>query len=189
MNRRCYGFGTTWGWVINDRIFILGWSIPLKQGFPNTFPEPPQHCTFCIFLFSDTPISGLGVATNELMSWIRCDKGDMLNVQCWGGSRNEFGKPCFKVWGWFQTQPRSPDSLETFRQVRLSSLHLNSAGHWLSRSRIGHALSILFRPALKHTIQVRGRQRRSRNACPAEFSSNPEKTSPACSPSNSEDLD
>ncbi len=25
--------------------------------------------------------------------------------------------------------------------------------------------------------------------CPAEFSSNPENTSPACSPSNSEDLD
>ncbi len=21
-----YGFGTTWGWVINDKIFILGWS-------------------------------------------------------------------------------------------------------------------------------------------------------------------
>ncbi len=23
------GFGTTWGWVINDRIFIFGWTIPL----------------------------------------------------------------------------------------------------------------------------------------------------------------
>ncbi len=22
------------------------------------------------------------------------DKGDMQNVQCWGGSRNEFGNPC-----------------------------------------------------------------------------------------------
>ncbi len=28
--RRCYGFGTTWGWVINDRISISGWTIPLK---------------------------------------------------------------------------------------------------------------------------------------------------------------
>ncbi len=27
--RRSYGFGTTWGWVINDNIFILGWSNPL----------------------------------------------------------------------------------------------------------------------------------------------------------------
>ncbi len=28
--RRSYGFGTTWGWVINDRIFIFGWTIPLR---------------------------------------------------------------------------------------------------------------------------------------------------------------
>ncbi len=27
--RRSYRFGTTWGWVINDRIFIFGWTIPL----------------------------------------------------------------------------------------------------------------------------------------------------------------
>ncbi len=25
-----YGFGTTWGWVINDRFFILGWTNPLN---------------------------------------------------------------------------------------------------------------------------------------------------------------
>ncbi len=29
--RRSYGFGTTWGWVINDRIFIFGWTIPLRK--------------------------------------------------------------------------------------------------------------------------------------------------------------
>ncbi len=28
--RRSYGFGTTWGWVINDRIFIFGWTILLR---------------------------------------------------------------------------------------------------------------------------------------------------------------
>ncbi len=27
--RRSFGFGTTWGWVINDRTFIFGWTIPL----------------------------------------------------------------------------------------------------------------------------------------------------------------
>ncbi len=27
--RRSYRFGTTWGWVINDTILILGWTIPL----------------------------------------------------------------------------------------------------------------------------------------------------------------
>ncbi len=26
---RSYRFGRTWGWVINDRIFIFGWTIPL----------------------------------------------------------------------------------------------------------------------------------------------------------------
>ncbi len=29
--QRSYGFGTTWGWVINDRIFIFGWTIPLTS--------------------------------------------------------------------------------------------------------------------------------------------------------------
>ncbi len=27
---RSYGLGTTWGWVINDRLFIFGWTIPLR---------------------------------------------------------------------------------------------------------------------------------------------------------------
>ncbi len=27
---RFYGFGTTWEWVINDRIYIFGWTIPLR---------------------------------------------------------------------------------------------------------------------------------------------------------------
>ncbi len=29
--RRSYGFGTTWGWVINDKNFILGWRNPLNR--------------------------------------------------------------------------------------------------------------------------------------------------------------
>ncbi len=29
--RRSYGFGTTWGGVINDRIFIFGWTVPLMK--------------------------------------------------------------------------------------------------------------------------------------------------------------
>ncbi len=27
--RRSHGFRTTWGWIIYDRIFIFGWTIPL----------------------------------------------------------------------------------------------------------------------------------------------------------------
>ncbi len=33
--RRSYGFGTTWVWVINDRIFIFGWTIPLIPNIHN----------------------------------------------------------------------------------------------------------------------------------------------------------
>ncbi len=33
--RSFYEFGTTWGYVINDKIFILGWSIPLSNLFGN----------------------------------------------------------------------------------------------------------------------------------------------------------
>ncbi len=29
--RWCRRFGTTWGWVINDRIFFFGWTIPLRH--------------------------------------------------------------------------------------------------------------------------------------------------------------
>ncbi len=29
--RRSYGFGTTWGWVINDIIFIFGSTVPLMH--------------------------------------------------------------------------------------------------------------------------------------------------------------
>ncbi len=28
--RKSYGFGTTWRWVIYERIFIFGWTIPLR---------------------------------------------------------------------------------------------------------------------------------------------------------------
>ncbi len=38
----------------------------LRHGFPNSFLEPPQHCTFGMSTLSDTAISGLGVTTNEL---------------------------------------------------------------------------------------------------------------------------
>ncbi len=30
MNEGLTGFGTTWGWVINDRLFIFEWTIPLS---------------------------------------------------------------------------------------------------------------------------------------------------------------
>ncbi len=35
--RRSYGFGTTWGWVIHDIILILGWTNPLRVKIPQKF--------------------------------------------------------------------------------------------------------------------------------------------------------
>ncbi len=54
--------------VVSDSSVAIQDDIDIAQGFPNTFLEPPQHCTFCMSPLTDTPISGLGVATNELMS-------------------------------------------------------------------------------------------------------------------------
>ncbi len=33
--QRSYGFGATWGRVVNDRIFIFGWTIPLSSLYKN----------------------------------------------------------------------------------------------------------------------------------------------------------
>ncbi len=42
--QRSYGFGMTWGWVINDRNFIFGWSIPLSSvPKPGQLPRPGSN--------------------------------------------------------------------------------------------------------------------------------------------------
>ncbi len=40
---RSYGFGTTSGWVINDRTFIFGWTNPLKSRLLNETFMPNNH--------------------------------------------------------------------------------------------------------------------------------------------------
>ncbi len=42
--RRSYGFGTTWGWVINDRIFIFGWTTPLSVCIFSEASKLQIHC-------------------------------------------------------------------------------------------------------------------------------------------------
>ncbi len=37
----CYGFGTAWGWVINDRILIFGWTIPLTLSGITSYAQKP----------------------------------------------------------------------------------------------------------------------------------------------------
>ncbi len=41
--RRSYGFGSTWGWVINDRIFIFGWTIPLSECWSRLYQCLSDH--------------------------------------------------------------------------------------------------------------------------------------------------
>ncbi len=43
--RRSYRFGVTWGWVINDRIFTFGWTIPLSSW---TVSESERASIYCI---------------------------------------------------------------------------------------------------------------------------------------------
>ncbi len=43
--RHSYRFGTTWGWVNDDRIFIFGWTIPLMSHNISSF------CTIVTLLF------------------------------------------------------------------------------------------------------------------------------------------
>ncbi len=45
MNEGLYGFGTRWRWVINDRVFIFGWTIPLMDLFSCAFSEWALHWT------------------------------------------------------------------------------------------------------------------------------------------------
>ncbi len=44
--QRSYRFGTKWGWVINDRIFIFGWTISLIW----YFYRPCLKCHFIIII-------------------------------------------------------------------------------------------------------------------------------------------
>ncbi len=46
--RRSYGFGTTWEWVINDRIFIFGWTNSLNS-HSDSFNYVPLYFTQSIF--------------------------------------------------------------------------------------------------------------------------------------------
>ncbi len=48
--RRSYRFGTKWGWLINDRIFIFEWTIPLisdpgRNSVTNWYLDVPGGCS------------------------------------------------------------------------------------------------------------------------------------------------
>ncbi len=53
--RRSYGFGTSWAWVINDRIFIFGWTVTLmyEESWTNSvqYFNSSYHSRFFFFLY------------------------------------------------------------------------------------------------------------------------------------------
>ncbi len=77
--QRSYGSGTTWGWVINDRIFIFGWTIPLILGV----------YTSC--LFPSGCMQGMVQYLPELIPHLiqcLCDKKALVrSIACWTLSR------------------------------------------------------------------------------------------------------
>ncbi len=52
--QRSYSFGTTWGWVINDRIFIFGWTIPWKRLKPR-YTSNEVHFEFVSAVRNSSP--------------------------------------------------------------------------------------------------------------------------------------
>ncbi len=42
-DRKTYTSGMAWGWVINEKFLIFGWSTPLEAGPLWTIPLSPHH--------------------------------------------------------------------------------------------------------------------------------------------------
>ncbi len=68
--RHPYRFGTTWGWVSDDRIFIFGWTIPLIN-------RDSSHNVYIIYVTLDhkTSLKSLGcICSNsqQYIVWVKC---------------------------------------------------------------------------------------------------------------------
>ncbi len=102
--RRSYRFRTTWGWVINDRIFIFGWTIPLRlitlkhlswNLIIHLFINSPNHLVlgmlFCLLGFSGDlmmicdpdfccgqPIRLKRLSSQSILSIRQCVNGNLI---------------------------------------------------------------------------------------------------------------
>ncbi len=86
--QRSYGFGMTWGWVINDRIFIFGWTIPVSHLFYFFIPWWKQAAKKVVNNYinvvkysnecrDNTPalVTQLNTLILEQLWWIHCRTG------------------------------------------------------------------------------------------------------------------
>ncbi len=90
--RRSYRFGTTWGWEINDRIFIFGWTNPLRPihtktnvfGMKiqcDTHLNLSEHHSFC--LFRPIQIFTCSQCNKLLLSFpSHCKENGLTNENC-----------------------------------------------------------------------------------------------------------
>ncbi len=63
--RRSYGFGTTWGWVINDRLFIFRWTNPLNYGTASEHLKYSSKTLWC-FIMILCLLWGLTITQNSI---------------------------------------------------------------------------------------------------------------------------
>ncbi len=88
--RHSYRFGTSWGWVNDDRIFIFGWAIPLNHWSQTQFLEghssaqfssnPNQtHLIQLIKLFRITRNFQAGV----IWSWLELNSAELRPSRNW----------------------------------------------------------------------------------------------------------
>ncbi len=73
--QRSYRFGTAWRWVINNRIFIFGWTIPLKE---NATVFPYSNMFFPQFRRVDMYLSRLSPCTIIVIIFIRLENRHVL---------------------------------------------------------------------------------------------------------------
>ncbi len=96
-------FGTTWAWVINDRMFIFGWTVPLRT-FRYLYWETRQQCLT------------LKLRLPEVLVCVCSDvierRSAVMSVLCVCGAGGEQRESGGAVWGTDQTGHRQPEPLD-----------------------------------------------------------------------------
>ncbi len=112
--RRSCWFGMTWGWVINDRIYIFRWTIPLST-LPTFLLLNPSACLplgltlylhyinafFCPFFMIQ-----MYSLVIDSMAQIHYNASKLLkNCIKWGGQRSTWNGFHFSYFGFFYSPP------------------------------------------------------------------------------------
>ncbi len=84
---RCYRFRMTWGWIINDRIFIFGWAIPLRITQLECYLQIEYHLIQTNFTFEVKKLTLLAKQTSCLSVVVNKHSLEMKDPWCtWAAS-------------------------------------------------------------------------------------------------------